>query len=241
MRKKLQSAIRAIYPPECLVCRADTSDEFGLCGACWADAPFITGLVCDGCGMPLPGQDATETTLCDSCLIAPQPWGKGRAVFLYRGSARRMILSLKHGDRQDLVRPMCRWLLPLTHKLAGPETLLVPVPLRASRLFFRRYNQAALLTQALARVSGLQTCPDALKRIRKTRPQEGMSRQARQENQRGAFAVPAAKQPTLTGRHILLVDDVMTSGATLAACAEACFAAKAARVDVIALARVEKT
>ncbi len=106
MRHKLQSAIRALYPSQCLCCRDETTVKFALCGHCWKYAAFITGLACDACGIPLDGGNAIEIALCDSCLIAPKYWEKGSTMFLYQGSARGIILALKHGDRHGLVKPL---------------------------------------------------------------------------------------------------------------------------------------
>jgi ComF family protein len=237
---RLQSVLMALYPPQCLSCGEETADEFSLCGACWRDMPFISGLACDACGTPLPGASEGEAQHCDTCLAAPPPWQRGRAACRYDGTARRMILALKHGDRTDLVPAMARWMRPGVTALIAPDVVLAPVPLHPRRLFFRRYNQSALLTRRLSRDLGVSDCPDLLRRIRATRVQEGMTRPERQENQRGAIAVAPRRRETIEGRPVLLVDDVMTTGATLAACAEACLSAGAARVDVAVLARVAR-
>jgi ComF family protein len=236
----LQSAIRFLYPPQCLACGSETTSEFALCGACWGNTPFISGLVCDACSLPLPGEGAGDTEYCDACLIAPRPWGRGRAVMRYDGTARRLVLALKYGDRLDLARPMAMWFLPLMQEIKASDHLLAPVPLHPRRLFFRRFNQAALLAEQLGKLCGLACCPDLLRRNRATRRQDGMSREDRFENQRQAFSVPEARKWRVQGRNILLIDDVMTSGATLSACTEACFAAGAVEVNVLVLARVAR-
>lgn len=237
---KLQSAIRVLYPPQCLVCGVDASVDFALCADCWREMPFVTGLVCDICGTPLPGEDTGEPAQCDSCLMAPKPWVRGRAALLYDGTARRMVLALKHGDRQDLVRPMARWMANQTRLLAKDAPLLAPVPLHRTRLFTRRFNQSALLTKTLAGMCDLNWCPDLITRLRATRLQEGMTREERHENQRQAFKVPDNRKALILDRSVLLIDDVMTSGATLSACTEACYAAGAASVTVQVLARVAR-
>jgi ComF family protein len=239
-RVNLQSAIHFLYPPQCLTCGAETSADFALCGACWRDAPFISGLVCDSCGIPLPGDLQAEAVLCDYCIASPRPWLKGRAALMYDGTARRMILALKHGDRHELVKPMAKWMAQAAKDLIKPDTLIIPVPLHPRRLFSRRFNQSALLAAHIARISGLEPCPDLLLRSRNTVMQEGMTREERFENQKSAFSIQPKQQDRLANRPVLLIDDVMTSGATLAGCAEACLTAGAKAVNVLVLARVAR-
>lgn len=244
MRSGMQSLLRAIYPPHCLACNGVVGTEGGLCSTCWREAPFITGLVCDLCGAPLPGDDDAEwdggAVHCDDCLRIARPWSRGRAVFAYRGTARRLVLGFKHGDRTELARASAGWMAAVARDLIGPETLVAPVPLHWRRLLKRRYNQSALLAQALAGQAGVEDCPDLLIRPRSTGSQEGKGRDQRFDNLAGAIRVRSGAGGRIAGRAILLVDDVMTSGATFAACAEACLGAGAADVRVLALARVCK-
>ncbi len=236
----MQRVIGAIYPPQCLTCNALVATDFGLCSDCWRETPFISGAVCDKCGTPLPGESGGGPALCDDCLATARPWAAGRAVLLYRGNARRLVLALKHGDRIDLARPAGEWLARAAQPLIRPGMLAVPVPLHWWRLLRRRYNQAALLSAALARTAGLEHCPDALHRARPTGSQEGRGRDERFRNLDGAIRVPPRRRPRLQGRDILLVDDVMTSGATFDAATRACLAAGARSVSVLTLARVAK-
>jgi ComF family protein len=159
---------------------------------------------------------------------------------LYRDNARRLVMAFKHGDRLDLARPGAQWLHRAAAPLLQPDTLLAPVPLHWLRLFRRRYNQSALLAAGLARLADLPHCPDLLVRRRNTRSQEGRDREGRFRNLEEAIRVNERRRWQMEGRPVLLVDDVMTSGATLGACADACLAAGAARVDVVVLARVAK-
>jgi ComF family protein len=236
----LQSAIQFLYPPQCLSCGAETMAEFALCGTCWRDLPMIDGLACDSCGHPLPGDVGEGAALCDTCLTTPNPWTKGRAALVYDGTARRLILYLKHGDRQDLVAPMAAWMAARAHDLIGRDTLVAPVPLHWRRMFSRRFNQAALLAENVAKIHDLPYCPDLLHRERATKMQEHMNAEQRRENQRRAFVIPAKRRAMIEGRDVLLIDDVMTSGATLGACAEACLTVNAKTVNVLVLARVAR-
>jgi ComF family protein len=236
----IESALRLVFPPACASCGAPVAEEFGLCPACWRETGFIGGLVCDRCGTPLPGEDEGRAEYCDDCLTIARPWERGRAAILYRDRGRQMVLALKHGDRLDLVRPMAGWLASAARPILVPDMLVAPVPLHWMRLFRRRYNQSALLSRAVARMLGLDHCPDLLIRARKTDSQEGKDRDTRFRNLQGAIRAHPRRRARLAGRHVLIVDDVMTSGATFAAAADACLAAGAAHVSVLALARVAK-
>jgi predicted amidophosphoribosyltransferase len=236
----LQAALHLIFPPQCLCCDARVTTDFGLCGACWRDTPFVGGLVCDQCGAPLPGEDPGHALRCDDCLAQARPWARGRAALLYAGRARQMVLALKHADRLDLARPGAAWMHRAAAPILQPGMLVAPVPLHWMRLVRRRYNQAALLAGGVARLAGLEHCPDLLVRRRATPSQEGRSRDGRFANLADALAVHPRRAARLAGRHVLLVDDVMTSGATFAAAAEACLSGGAAGVSVLALARVTK-
>lgn len=216
------------------------TSDFALCPDCWRQTPFVSGLVCDLCGTPLPGADPGHAVQCDDCLRIARPWSRGRAAMLYADNARQMVLALKHGDRQDLAPPAARWLFRAAQPMLEPDMVVAPVPLHWLRLLRRRYNQSALLSGGLARLAGLAHCPDLLQRTHRTPTQDGRSRDARFANLQGAIRVHPRRAARLADRAVLLVDDVMTSGATLAAASEACLAAGAAHVAVVVLARVTK-
>ena len=238
----LQRALRLFYPPQCLACGEVVSHENGLCPACWRATPFIHGLVCDACGLPLPGaEDPSGAPVhCDDCLRLARPWQRGRAAMLYAGTARRLVLGLKHADRLDLTTACGRWMQAATAPILRPEMLVVPVPMHWTRLARRRYNQAAVLALELARLAGLECCPDLLVRSRRTPNQGGRDLVGRHANLQGALALHPRRGGRVQGRHILLIDDVMTSGATLAAATDICLAGGAAEVDVAVLVRVPK-
>lgn len=236
----MQSALRLLFPPQCISCGEPTDADFGLCGTCWRQTPFITGLVCDRCGTPLPGEDEGRAEACDDCLVIARPWDRGRAALVYRDNARRLVLALKHGDRLDLARPAGEWLMRAAQPILREGMLAAPVPLHWTRLFRRRFNQSALLSRALAGAARLDHCPDLLLRTRRTASQEGRDREGRFANVAGAIRIHPRHRHRLAGRDVLLVDDVMTSGATFAAAADACLGAGAASVSVVTLARVAK-
>jgi len=221
-----------------MICEIYTDSPHGLCPDCWSHTSFITGTTCKQCGLPLPGEG--EDLLCDSCITFPPAWDRGAAAVLYNAGGRRMVLALKHGDRLDLAPALARWMLTPAKHLLKRADIIAPVPLHRWRLLKRKFNQSAELARHLARTSGQQCLPDLLTRHRKTPSQDGLRRAARMENQRGAFRITKRHAATIKGKSVLLVDDVMTTGATLSACAEALFDTGAKNVDVVVLARVER-
>ena len=236
----LQSVIQAIYPPQCVACDAPTDRQAGLCADCWSQTSFIGGLVCATCGTPLPGQDDGIVVQCDDCMVIARPWQSGRSVFAYAGVGRRLVLALKHGDRLDLAPAVAPWLQQRLQDMPITDPVCVPVPLHPTRLLRRRYNQSALLAQALARRIGAELCNDALLRVKRTRSLDGHDRSARFAALDGAIAPNPRRLARIAGRQILLIDDVMTSGATLAAATEALRSGGAGLVSILTLARVVK-
>ena len=236
----LQSAVRLLYPAQCVSCAALTDTDFGLCGACWRDTAFIGGLVCDLCGTPLPGEDGGEAVHCDDCMTIARPWTRGRAALLYKDTGRKMVLGIKHSDRTDLARAAGSWMAAVAVPLIRDDTMIVPVPLHWSRLLHRRYNQSALLAHWVAKTVRRPVCPDALIRKLRTKSLEGHSRDARFAALQGAIAAHPRRVSHIKGRSVLLIDDVMTSGATLAACTEVLRSCGATEVCVLLLARVAK-
>ncbi len=235
---RIQTALRLVFPPLCLGCGNPVASEWGLCAECWRETAFIGGLVCDACGVPLPGDDPGEPVLCDGCMAHPPPWAQGRAALLYEGTGRRLVLALKHGDRHEIVRPAARWLAAAARPLLRPGAVVAPVPLHWRRLFRRRFNQSALLGKAVASDLGLVHVPDLLLRDWRTPVLDGLGREARFATLEDAIRIAPRHRPLIEGRPVLLVDDVMTTGATLSAAARACLASGASEICVLALARV---
>jgi len=236
----LQQVIHALYPPQCVACDQPTASDFGLCGACWAQTTFLGGTICSKCGAPLPGAESGDNLQCDDCMRIARPWDQGRAAIAYAGVGRRLVLGLKHRDRTDLTWPASGWMAHVAAPLIAQDTLIVPTPLHWSRLLKRRYNQAALLATDLGKRLDREAAVTALIRTRATPPLDKVSREARFQTLSDVIAPHPKHGARMMGRPVLLVDDVMTSGATLAACAEAALRAGADRINVITLARVVK-
>lgn len=236
----MQRALSLIYPNQCILCSEFVNTPGGLCASCWKEIEFIRGLVCDTCGLPLPGQSESEAVFCDTCLSMPRPWVHGRAAFLYSGGGRRLVLALKHADRPELARPAAAWLERAAESVLTKASAIVPIPSHWSRTIQRRYNQSAELSRALSARMGVDYLPDSLLRVRRTDTQDGRSLDERFANLLDAVKPHPNRGRALKGRDICLVDDVMTSGATMTAATAACHAAGARQVVVLVLARVAK-
>lgn len=214
--------------------------DFGLCSNCWAKTAFIGGVVCDACGRPVTADTDEDHVVCDSCLSDPPPWKQGRSAFLYKGAGRQLILAFKHGDRTEIARPAGRWLVNAAQPLLEKVDVIAPIPLHRIRYLKRRFNQASLLAKRLAVESGDNFCPDLLLRTKGLGSLEGLGRAERILKLKDAIRANPNHMSILSGAKVLLVDDVLTSGATLRAATEACLTANAKEVSVVTLARVAK-
>ncbi|MCI5095616.1 MAG: ComF family protein [Rhodobacteraceae bacterium] len=237
MKAGFQTAIRQLYPPRCLACGDLVDSDFGLCGPCWRDTPFVAGTVCEACGTPVIGGTDGFRIECDACMARARPWAMGRAALLYEGQARKLVLSLKHGDRTDIARPAGKWMVLAGREVLKEGRVIVPVPLHWTRFMRRKYNQSALLAQVIADEAGLLHVPDLLVRRRRTKSLDHDGIEARFAAMQGAISVNPKHIERMHGREIVLIDDVMTSGATLTACADACISGGAREVCVLVLCR----
>ncbi|MEO0937478.1 MAG: ComF family protein [Pseudomonadota bacterium] len=238
LHSAIQTALNAIYPARCLGCGVVVDGALGLCGSCWRETPFIGGMVCDSCGVPLPGEATEEIVQCDACIAEPPLWSRGRAALQYRDLTRKLILGFKHGDRIELAEPAAAWLAQAARPILQPDMLIAPIPLHRWRLAKRRYNQSALLARALSKLTGHEVCLDLLTRPVATPSLDGKSRSERAATLLGAIAVQPRRADLIKGRKVLLVDDVLTTGATFTDATRACLEAGAEEVCVLALARV---
>jgi ComF family protein len=221
-------------PPLCPACREPVGD-MALCAACWAKLSFIAPPYCARLGTPF-GYDPGPGVLSMQAIADPPAFNRARAAVRYDDVARALVHALKYGDRLDLAPTMGKWTAAAGHELLAEADALVPVPLHWRRLWMRRFNQAAALARAIARASGVAVLDGALKRVKATAQQVGLSKTERAANVQGAFRV--ADRAAVAGRRLVLVDDVLTSGATSEACARVLLRAGAANVDVLVFARV---
>ncbi|MBV1829391.1 ComF family protein [Komagataeibacter sp. AV436] len=237
-RRAATPVLDLLFPPGCLACGAEVAQAGHLCGPCVGRLHLITPPFCRRCALPFISRAAAGPDMtCTACQHSPPPWHEARAAMVYDDTARSLILPLKYADRTENVSLLARYMAMAASDIMTGESLFMPVPLHRLRLFGRRYNQAALLARALAGLAGAAAVCDGLERTRATRPLEGLGRSQRQHLMSGVIAVRPGRIPALAGRHVIVVDDVMTTGATLAACTVPLLAAGAARVDVLAAAR----
>jgi ComF family protein len=239
-RAALRVALDAVLPPLCASCRAPLADAGGLCPACWARVSFIAPPYCERLGIPFVS-DPGPGVLSMEAIADPPAYGRARAAVRYDDLARDLVHRLKYGDRLDLATAMGRWMARAGRDLLDDADVLVPVPLHWRRLWGRRFNQAAALAKAASATALAGRIPvltDALKRRRATTQQVGLSRSARAVNVQGAFVVTEEGKAAIHGKNVVLVDDVLTSGATVDACARALLRAGARNVDVLVFARV---
>ena len=210
----------------------------GLSAAAWGRIGFIEAPFCDGCGAPFD-YDHGVGARCASCAMREPAFDRARAACLYDDHVRDLILKLKHADRTDLAGLFAHWIARAAADIIAEQDAIVPAPLHPLRLLARLYNQAAEIARPLARLTGLRYFADPVVRARRTPSQGGKSGDARRRNVAGVFAVPAPWRRRIAGKRLLLIDDVLTTGATVEGCARALKAAGAARVDVAVIARVK--
>lgn len=226
-----------LFPDTCLACRMHVAKRGTLCPDCWSGLHFIAEPICDITGTPFQ-HEFGERMVSAEALADPPPYHRARAAVLHSGIARQLVQRLKYGDQTELAPWMADWMLRAGAELVRESDVVVPVPLHAVRFLARRYNQSAELARAIADRTGLAFEPGALRRIKPTRRQVGLTANERRVNVRGAFRVPPECEIAVAGRTVLLVDDVYTTGATIAAATKALLRAKASRVEVLTFSRV---
>jgi ComF family protein len=237
VRRLLRAGLDLIYPPGCAACGAATNEPHGLCGPCWRALPFIERPFCERLGTPF-SYDSGALLLSPAAMADPPVFGRARAVARYDGPARDLVHRLKFGDRLDIARVMGGLMTRAGGELLADAQLLAPVPLHRRRLWSRRFNQSAELAACVARLSGRPLSMDVLRRVKASRPQVGLTRDERRSNLQGAFRLDRSAVPEVAGRHILLIDDVLTTGATGNAAARALLRAGACGVDLLVFAHV---
>ena len=215
-RKSFSALLDAVFPPRCALCGEGISAQAGLCVACWSNLVIPGEPSCDACGRPFDSEALNGAT-CAPCLAKPPRHDGIAAATLYNDTSRKLVLALKHGNRIALAPMMARL---MGAKLDGIDSdwLIVPVPLHRWRLWRRGFNQAAILASELAKLSGARHCVDALVRTKMTPPLGGLGAKARARAVSGVIAINPNRLERLSHAKVLLVDDVMTSGATSEAC-----------------------
>jgi ComF family protein len=239
VRALSRDVIDLLMPPACTACKAPVATAPGLCGDCWSALPAISGARCVQCSIPLPLAWQAESH-CLGCLNQPPRFDRTAAPFLYQGPARETVLALKNG-REAYAPAMAAAMLRSAPGWPETGTLVAAVPLHRWRLAARGYNQALLLARAISAQAGAQLDPDLLLRVKATPRTAGLSRAQRRRNVEGAFRLSPDGKARIAGRAVLLVDDVMTSGATASAAAAVLKRGGAVRVDVMVYARVAAT
>lgn len=232
-------ALDIALPTLCVSCREPVAGE-GVCASCWAKLSFIAPPFCPRLGIPFV-YDPGPGLLSMEAIASPPAYQRARAAVRYDDVARTMVHALKYQDRTDLAPTMGRWMARAGSELLNDADALIPVPLHWRRSWSRRYNQSGALAHIIARETHLPVVGDVLRRVRPTLQQIGLSRSERALNVQGAFKVPPEKKHAVQGRRIVLIDDVLTSGATVDACARALLRARAASVDVLVFSRVVDT
>jgi ComF family protein len=237
VRSASRLVLDAALPPLCPACRRPVADDGGLCSGCWAQLSFITPPYCERLGIPF-AYDPGPGVLSMQAIADPPAYGRARAAVRYDEIARTLVHAFKYGDRLDLAPTLGRWMAQAGAPLLAEADGLIPVPLHWRRLWWRRFNQSAALAKAVAANCDVPVVLTALKRVKPTKQQVGLTASERALNVQGAFRVPAEARADVAGRRLVLVDDVLTSGATIDACARVLLRAGAAAVDVLVFARV---
>ena len=235
--KSLRLVLDVALPPLCPSCREPLGDGVGLCAACWSKLSMIEPPYCARLGIPF-AYDPGPGLLSMEAIANPPAYDRARAAVRYDDIARALVHAYKYGDRLDLAPLMGRWMARAGRELFDGADGLIPVPLHWRRLWARRFNQSAALAAAISAIGGVPILHTGLKRVRATAQQVGLSKPQRADNVQGAFRVPTDAKADIKGRRLILVDDVLTSGATADTCARALLRAGAAHVDVLVFARV---
>lgn len=233
----VSAGLEALWPSRSLVSSRRDIGEGAVSPEEWAQLTFLIGPVCDQCGQPQE-VDLGPLAVCAACIARPPKWSAARAALAYDEASRRIVLDLKRAGRRDGLKTMAGWMVQAGRPLIDRADLMVPVPLHYRRLASRGFNQSGWLAAAVSRSTGVPVRVDILKRRKATPSQAGLSPKARHRNVAGAFSVRRGRTNAVAGKSVLLVDDVLTTGATLTGCARTLLKAGAARVDVLTLARV---
>ena len=232
-------AVDTVLPPRCFVTGEIVSQQGMVSPEFWQKLEFIHKPFCKTCGLPFEFDDMDDDSLCGACLQETPKFNTARAALVYNDAARDMLLRFKYGDKLHAAVTFANWLQQSAPDVILNSDLIVPVPLHWRRMLFRRYNQSALLAHALSKTSDRPVC-HALKRRRFTGPQKGLNRKERIKNVRMSFAINPKNVDSVKDKNVILIDDVMTSGATINECAKVLKRYGANNVQALSVARVIK-
>jgi ComF family protein len=230
----------AVLPPRCFSCGEQVLSQGDLCGACWAGLDFFSGVGCACCGFPFE-VDIGDDALCGPCIKKRPLYARARAVMRYDDNSRPMVLAFKNSDRHEGVDIFGKWMAGVATGQLHNTDIIIPVPLHRKRLFYRRYNQAALMAKAIGKQMNIEVDVNGLIRNKPTKSQGHLRRKERFKNVRAAFSLTKKGELAIKDKHILLVDDVLTTGATVGACTKVLMGKGAASVQIITLTRVVQT
>lgn len=237
VRNAIKQTVNFILPPRCALSGTVVSAQGELSPDAWSELEFITDPQCKICGVPFDFQIDTEME-CASCLKKRPLYERARAALIYNDHSRNIILRFKHADQMHILHSFMPWVMRVGEELISEADLIIPVPLHRFRLLKRRYNQAAVMSQYLSRMTGKEWSYNLLCRKRMTKSQGFMKPEERQKNVREAFIIPLAQQDKLDGKNILLIDDVYTTGATVNECVKTLLKYGAKEVNVLTIAKV---
>lgn len=237
LRESVAPLVDLVFPPRCPVCGAGIAQQAGLCASCWSELVIPGEPACAACQRPFASESMAGGAICAPCLAQPPRHDGIAAGTLYNDTARKLVLAFKHGKRIALAPMLARLIAARLPAMEG-DWLVMPVPLHRWRLWHRGFNQAALIAAEIARSTGAELLVDGLERRKRTPALGGFGRKARMRTLRGAIAPDSRHRARIRGAQVLLVDDVLTSGATSDACVAALKRAGAARVVVACFARV---
>jgi len=237
LRTPVRLALDVALPPLCPACREVVGESAGLCASCWSKLCPIERPFCERLGIPFV-YDPGPGVLSMQAIADPPAYARARAAVRYDDVARALVHAFKYGDRLDLAPTMGAWMARAGQELLAEADAIVPVPLHWRRIWARRFNQSAALSKVISERSGIPVAFEALKRVKATPQQVGLSKSERALNMQGAFRVAPGRKGEISRARIVLVDDVLTSGATADSCARTLLRAGARQVDLLTFARV---
>jgi ComF family protein len=234
--RPLSALADLVYPPSCAVCGVATGSHRGLCAKCWSEVRFIERPFCEVLGIPF-SHDLGAGILSAEAIAHPPPFDRLRSAAVHDNAIRTLVHGLKYRDRTDLAPMMAGWMLRASDGMVERCDAIIPIPLHRIRMVSRRFNQAAELARHLARLAEKPLLPATLIRVKRTDQQVGLGRRAREDNVRGAFAIATNRENDVFGKRVVLIDDVYTTGATVAAATRTLRKAGAADITVLTFAR----